>query len=354
MTRENSGPSSDPIRPRPIEIGMSASHLVETAFLGSTAGRLSDAARLLTGRVLSRPEAILGLTLDATLVPAGLAVSSLSPLLQGGYVDWMAVSGINLYYDALAALQKPFHRSLPPEEDAQECGGEILVRLQDVSEAEVALREILSAPEFQNPMGSAELHHHIGAHLRTREKNLGAEFPSLLSTAHELGVPIYNPSPVDNRLGSLTAELALMGNRLSVDPSTDLNEAAAVLNKALRSGIPCAVWCLGRGAAANFMLEAPRHLQTIFGAEQIPSYDISIRMAGRAHAVPASPPEAPPAGDLPLSTDLSVALPLLTAQILDRVPPRPLKRLFDHRDDLLDGLRRDRFDATIRKTPAGS
>ena len=191
-------------------------------------------------------------------------------------------------------------------------------------------------------------------------------------------MPIYNPSPSDNPLGSLTAELALMGNRLSVDTTADLNEAAALLNEAARAGAPCAAWCLGRGAAANFMLDAPRHLQAIFAPGERHEYALRVRMAGRAHGVPTAPTdaadtaaspamtaaphvdatEAPPPGaamrDIAISTDLSVALPLITAYIVDRVPPRPPKRLYDRRDHLLDRLRRDRLDASLKRGLPGT
>ena len=358
------------LRPTPIEIGSSASRLVDATFLGSTAGRVAAAAHLLTDRILPEPKLILGLALDAALIPTGLGITALAPLLEGGYIDWLALSGTNLYYDALISLGTPFFRSPPPGEESLDCGGGICIRARDVTAADAALREILGAPEFQGLIGTAALHHHLGTHLRLREKHLGVERPGLLSTAHELRIPIYNPSPADNPLGSLTADLALMGNRLAVDPSIDLNDAAALLNWAGREGHACAVWCLGRGSAANFLLEAPRHLQAIFPREPTPDYAMRLRMAGRAHLLPVSTPLAPAAAetgaaaadapgrrpparrrDLALSVDLSVALPILAAYILDRVPPRPPKRLYDQRDDRIDRLRGDRLEATIHKPP---
>ncbi|MBM3317451.1 MAG: deoxyhypusine synthase, partial [Candidatus Eisenbacteria bacterium] len=47
--------------------------------------------------------------------------------------------------------------------------------------------------------------------------------------------------------------------------------------------------------------------------------------------------------------DLSLALPLFAAYLLDRVPPRPLKRLAPRRDELLDRLRQDRLQATLKR-----
>ena len=38
-------------------------------------------------------------------------------------------------------------------------------------------------------------------------------------------------------------------------------------------------------------------------------------------------------------TDSTIALPLLTAYVLSRVKPRKLKRLYDHRDTILDKVK---------------
>lgn len=387
MTEQPPAFESSVIRPRPIEVGMSVSGLIENAFLGSTAGLLADAARVLTARVLSRAETLVGLSIDGTLIPGGSAVSALVPLLKGGYVDWLIVTGTNLYYDALFALRKSLLRTAPPDgQQGEDCGGGIFIRRRDREEAEATLREILSGPDFQRPMGSAALHNMMGRHLRMREKDLGVEFPNLLSSARELGVPIYNPSPADGPLGSLIADLAQVGNRLSVDTNRDLNQAAAILNAAGGAEFGCAAWCLGRGTASNFLLGAPAHLERILGPSAGISYDVRLRMAGRAYALPAapiepvaresfgqSPAETQRQGhgddrmqghgvvgredyrkvggqvDLTISTDLSVAIPLLTAYILDRVPPRPLKQLDSKREDLLDKLHQDHLQATLKR-----
>jgi deoxyhypusine synthase len=40
-------------------------------------------------------------------------------------------------------------------------------------------------------------------------------------------------------------------------------------------------------------------------------------------------------------TDSTIALPLVTAYTLNQCPPRPLKRLYDGREALLDTLQKD-------------
>ncbi len=342
------------IHPRPVDVGMSVSALFDGAFLGAASGRLSDAARLLVERVLARPDTLVGLSLDATLAPGGTSVSSLVPLLAGGYIDWLAVSGTNLYYDTLFALNTPLLRE-PPNEDAptEDCGGGTWVRRADRERADGALREILSGPDFQRSMGSAALHHLLGRMLRAREKDLGVEYPSLLSAAAEYGVPVYSPSPTDSPLGSILAGLAEEGNRLAMDASRDVNQAAAIFNAAVSAQAECAVWCLGRGTASAFLLGTPAHRRRVLGSRKEAEFSVRLRMAGRAGALPAAPLEPLRAAqdgpiDCALSTDLSIAVPLLVAYVLDRSGPRPLKRLVEKRADLLDDLRQDHLQATLK------
>jgi len=380
-----SGNEEGRLRPRPLEVGMTVSEFLERAFLGSTARQLATAAGLLVREVLRDPETVVGLSLDAEILAGGAGVASLAPLLRGGYIDWAAVTGENLYYDTLYALGTPFYQvAQAPPPPCEDCGGGIVLRSGDHAAGEHSLREIFAGVDFQHVMGSAEMHDRIGSHLRAREKAVGVDYPSLVTTAHEAGVPLFDPAPVDNALGSLMARLELVGNRLAVDPSADLNHAAAILNSAFARGASCAVWCLGRGAASNFALNLPRHLAALVGQERAPGYRARIRMAGRSHPLPSideafapggkpaepqgtgeTPPPATESGppstggndaggaaatvDLAVSTDLSVALPLLTAYILDRVPPRPPKRLGGRRSEMLDRLRQDHAQALLRR-----
>jgi deoxyhypusine synthase len=356
MREPSSGAPDGVIRATPIDVGMSVTEFVERTFLAESAGRLSDAARALADALLTHPHTLLGLSLDGPLIAAGAGVSSIAPLLRGGYVDWIATTGENLFDDACLALGQPFHRR-PPEPGAagwRRWGDDLWVRDTQIEAAEQALREVLAQPDFQRPMGTAEMHALLGAHLRLREKNLGVEHPSLLSTAHELDVPVYNPAPVDNRLGAIVAELAMLGNRLVIDACIDLNEAAAIINGAGRPAPLCALGSLGEGPAARFMRRVPRHVRAILGEDRCGEYHLVLRVG------PAAPSAAETTGaagrhrEIHVDTDLTVALPLLSAYILDRVPPRPLKRLGARRDELLDRMRQDRLQATLKRPLPGA
>jgi len=50
--------------------------------------------------------------------------------------------------------------------------------------------------------------------------------------------------------------------------------------------------------------------------------------------------------------DSTVALPLLTAYVLENVPPRPCKRLYDRRDEMLESLRDAHLKAQVDRQQA--
>jgi deoxyhypusine synthase len=355
MNAPSPGAPEGAIRAVAVDVGMSVTEFVERAFLAGSAGRLRDAAGALVSALLADPHALLGLSLDGPLVAAGAGVSSIVPLLRGGYVDWIATTGENLFDDACLALGHSFHRR-PPEADVtawRRWGSDLWVRSAQIEATAHALREILAQPDFQRPMGTAEMHALLGAHLRLREKSLGVGYPSLLSTAHEVEVPIYNPAPVDNRLGAIVAELAMLGNRLVLDASIDLNEAAAIVNGAGRPARLCALGSFGEGPAARFMRRVPRHVRAILGKDRCGDYHLDLRVSPAAPPLPETAHAPQPHTEIRVDTDLTVALPLLTAYILDRVPPRPLKRLGARRDELLDHMRQDRLQATLKRPLPG-
>jgi deoxyhypusine synthase len=357
------------IEPRPLEIGVSATELIERTMLRSGAGLIADSARHFTDLVLASPGAYIGLSVDALITPGGLGISAILPLLKGGYIDWLSMSGPNLYYDTLTALCKPLYR-VPPENSATEtvcddCGGNIYLRREDRIHAEATLKEIFSGPDFQQMSGSADLYHLLGRELRALEKNIGVRFPCLISTAYELGIPVFNPAPAGGPLGSFVASLAFMGNRLLIDPNQDLNESAALLNDMARKGTTALMWSFGNGESAAFAGQIPAHLERILGQRPLPNYamhivleagsDLSQPLPGRLADSPVDPTPVKrldtPAEEplhIHLRTDLGTAIPLLAAYILDRIPTRPLKRLCGNRDNLIDRLRQNCLEQTLK------
>lgn len=355
MTEQSGYLKGPRIAPEPIRPGMAVSDLIRRTFLAYNAGRLRDAARLLVEKML-RDDGTVGLTLSGALTPAGLGISCLAPLLRGGYVDWIVTTGANLYHDTHFGLGLSLHQGSPFLNDVS-LREEGVVRIYDILfDYDVLLstdrfyREMIAAPSFQHSMSSAEFHSLAGRFIAEREKILGVSESCLMAVAYECGVPLYTSSPGDSSIGMNIAALALAGNRLSIDPNQDVNETAAIVFDAKRAG-SSGVWILGGGSPKNFILQTEPHIQEVLAiADKGHDYFLQITDArpdtgGLSGATPAEavswgkidPNRLPDA--VVCYCDSTIALPLLTAYILENVPPRPCKRLFDRREELVESLR---------------
>ena len=175
---------------------------------------------------------------------------------------------------------------------------------------------------------------------------------SLLAAAYEAGVPIYTSSPGDSSIGMNLAALSLQGGRLQIDPLRDVNETAAIVYEAKRSGGTSGVLILGGGSPKNFILQTEPQIQEVLGlAESGHDYFLQITDArpdtGGLSGATASEamtwgkvdPETLP-DSVTCYTDSTIALPLLTAYALARHAPRPLRRLYDRREASYEKLLR--------------
>jgi deoxyhypusine synthase len=215
--------------------------------------------------------------------------------------------------------------------------------------------EVVSAPEFQRDMGTAEFHHLCGKYVRAREQALGLERRSLLAAAHEFGVPIYTSSPGDSSIGMNVAAKSLEGNLLRFDVNRDVNETAAIVWDAKKRGGKSAVWVLGGGSPKNFVLQTEPHIQEVaMISERGHDYYLAVTDARQdtGGLSGATPSEAVSWGkidpdQLPDTVicycDATIGLPLLTAYALARRRPRALKRLYDRREALVEGFKHAYF-----------
>ncbi len=346
-----------PITPRPITPSTTLVELVEEHFLAYNAGRLHEACRLFVEKMLAEHVTV-GMSLTGALTPAGLGMAAIVPLIEHGFVDWIVSTGANLYHDTHFALGLTMHRGTPRADDvALRRHG--VVRIYDIFfDYEVLLAtdrfyyEIISQPEFQREMGTAEFHYLVGKYVYEREQALGRGIRSILSAAYRYGVPIYTPSPGDSSIGMNVAAKALLGNRLKFDVLRDVNETAAIVLGAKRDypDGKSAVFILGGGSPKNFLLQTEPQLQEVLGIqERGHDYFLQITDArpdtgGLSGATPSEavswgkvdPDRLPDAVTVYLDT--TVALPILTAYALAKRPPRAHKRLYDRREELLRRL----------------
>ncbi|HEY7877851.1 MAG TPA: deoxyhypusine synthase [Gemmatimonadaceae bacterium] len=346
------------IDPRRIDGTETIAELLDGTFLAYNAARLREAAHLLAEKML-RPGVTVGLTLTGALTPAGLGIAALIPLIEAGFVDWIVSTGANLYHDTHYGLGLAMHRGNAQESDVV-LRTEGVVRIYDIFfdydvllSTDAFFRQIMRSPEFQRPMSSGEFHWLCGRYVREREDALGIGQRSLLSAAHSASVPIYTSSPGDSSIGMNVAALALEGNALVIDPNLDVNETAAIVLAAKRGGGKSAVMIMGGGSPKNFMLQTEPQIQEVLGIDEkghdffLQVTDARADTGGLSGATPAEavswgkidPDRLPDA--VVCYTDATIALPLLTSYALARCAPRPLKRLYERRGEMMDALRRE-------------
>ena len=343
------------IAPRPITGHESVPDLIDNAFLAYNAGRLAEACRLFSQRMLEE-DVTVGMSLTGALTPAGLGMSTLIPLLEAGFVDWIVSTGANLYHDAHFGLGLTMHQGSPFVDDV-ELRAQGVVRIYDIFfdyqvllSTDAYIREVSAGPEFQRSMSTAEYHYLLGGYVREREKVLGLARKSLLGAAHACGVPIYTSSPGDSSIGMNVAEQALAGSRLRFDPSADVNETSAIVFHAKATGGKSGVVIVGGGSPKNFVLQTEPQIQEVLGiSEKGHDYYLQITDArpdtgGLSGATPAEavswgkvdPTQLP--GTVVCYLDNTVALPLLATYALARRKPRRLKRLYERRDEMMRHL----------------
>jgi len=343
------------ILPPAVSGSVSAADLIDGAFLSYNSGRLREVCRVFSRKYLE-PDCTVGLTLSGALTPAGLGMSCLIPLLEAGFVDWIVSTGANLYHDTHYALDLPLHQSRPNLDDFALREGNI-IRIYDIVfdystllDTDAYYRELIQDPVFARSMGTAEFHNLVGKYLHGRAQALGKAANSLLATAYECGVPVYTSSPGDSSIGMNLAAMSLGGGALQIDALRDVNETAAIVYEAKKRGTS-GVLILGGGSPKNFILQTEPQIQEVLGlAESGHDYFLQVTDArpdtgGLSGATAAEamtwgkvdPDKLP--DTVTCYTDTTIALPLLTAYALARREPRPLKRLYDAREQSYENLR---------------
>jgi len=337
------------IAPPPVTGADLAADLVDSAFLSYNAGRLREICRVFSRKMLE-PDCTIGLSLSGALTPAGMGMSCLIPLVRAGFVDWIVSTGANLYHDTHYALDLPLHQSRPNLDDYA-LRENAIIRIYDIVfdyktllDTDSFYRELIRNDAFAKTMGTAEFHHEVGRYLQARADALGRPANSLLAAAFQDGVPIYTSSPGDSSIGMNLAALSFLDSKLQIDTLRDVNETASIVYRAKRDGGKSGVLILGGGSPKNFILQTEPQIQEVLGlADAGHDYFLQVTDArpdtgglSGATATEAMTwgkvdPEKLP-DSVTCYTDTTIALPLLTAYALARHEPRPLRRLYDHRE----------------------
>jgi deoxyhypusine synthase len=343
------------IAPSRITGQMSVTDLIDNAFLAYNAGRLQEGCRLYAERMLD-DDVTVGVTLTGALTPAGLGMSTLVPLIEAGFIDWIISTGANLYHDTHFGLGLAMHKGNAAVSDIV-LREEEVVRIYDIFfdysvllDTDAFFRQIIKSPEFQKTMSSAEFHWLCGKYVLERQKALKQEGKSLLATCYEYDVPVYTSSPGDSSIGMNVAAGVLQGNKLAFDVSADVNETAAIVLDAKRREGKSAILIFGGGSPKNFALQTEPQIQEVLGIQEkghdyfLQFTDARPDTGGLSGATPAEavswgkvdPDRLPDA--VVCYTDSTIAMPLLGAYALGKHAPREPKRLYKRRAEMMQRL----------------
>jgi deoxyhypusine synthase len=338
------------IEVRPLKGSEVVADLIDGHFNAYNAARVWEICHLLKDKVM-RPRVTVGLSLSGAMIPAGMA-SSLIPLIENGFIDYIVSTGANLYHDTHFGLGFDLFRSSPFLDDVKLFKDRV-IRIYDITfDLDVLLKSdkfvysVIDQPEFQKKMGTSELHYLLGKYVDRAEREFGRRGKTLLGAAYRCEVPIYTSSPGDSTIGMNIAARSLVGSRLEIDVSRDVNETAAIVYRAKKRGAS-AVVILGGGSPKNFILQTEPQLQEVLGLD-ITGHDYFVQITDARPDTGglsgATPSEAVSWGKvdpakLPDSVvcygDSTLVFPLVASYVMTRCRPRPLKRLYGRRDDLM-------------------
>jgi len=302
----------------------------------------------------------IGMSLTGALTPAGLG-SSIRPLIENGFVDWIVSTGANMYHDTHFALGHTLYRGNPFVNDIA-LRKEWVIRIYDVLfDADVLYhtdafyRKLIMLPEFQKKISSSEFYYRVGKYLYNIEKKFGVKDMSVLSTAYKYGVPIYTSSPGDSSIGMNVAAVELEGSKREFDVNRDVNETAAIVLNAKRRGNKgkpgkSAVLIFGGGSPKNFMLQTEPQIQEVLGIQEkghdyfLQFTDARPDTGGLSGATPSEavswgkvdPTQLP--NTIVCYADTTIVMPILTAYALKKHKKRKFKRLAEKTDEMMGFL----------------
>src|SRR5215207_9106227 len=192
--------------PRPLSGDIGVRELVDNHMYAYNAARLRECCQLFV-RKMAQPDVTIGVTLTGALTPTGLGTAALVPLIRAGLIDWVVSTGANLYHDMHRSLGFELFNTSPFTND-RDLRDKHIIRIYDILfdqdvllESDEFLRQCIRGPEFQRSMNTAELHYLLGRYTQAREKAIQTEYVSILTAAHEAGVPLYTSSPGDSTIG---------------------------------------------------------------------------------------------------------------------------------------------------------
>ncbi len=351
------------VDPRPITGREKTAELLTHAF-PAYVGRQERTAFELMRRSMEEACSVF-LTLSGAMTPAGLHQSCLIPLIERGVVSVLTTTGANLYHDAHRVIGHAIREVNP---DAGDLALRLarIIRIYDLGFWEETLLDtdrlfsaIVRGPEFQRRMTTPEFHHLLGGAIQGIEESLGVHQPSLLSTCHRFGVPIFVGAVQDGSIFLNVVKLKrLLGDefKFELDICADVYAMAAVQHYCRHHfSQKLAIWILGGGVPKNYTLQGEPLLDQIlnvpttgfdidiqFCVDPVDSGALSSCPAGEGHTWGKVSVEAVESGSIYVHCDVTAIFPWLTHALLsDAKMRRKPQRLMDKLDESVRFLDRD-------------
>ena len=347
------------IDPIPIHKDMTITELVDSTYFAYNSARLKECCQL-GARYFQDPNLTIGITLAGALVPAGLGISALVPLIKAGLIDYINSTRANLNHDIHYALNYPLYQSHPFHNDI-ELRKDHIIRIYDILfsadvlyDSDAFVRDIVKTPPFQKRMGTSEFHYLMGKAIAQIEEQLGTVGSSVLAACYRYNVPVFTSSPGDSTFGlNLAAQNLREESSCTIDPSIDVNETSAIVWEAQSSGGKSAVVILGGGSPKNFILQTEPQLQEILGLPAhghdyfIQFTDSRADTGGLSGATPSealSWGKIDPEGlsrTIVAYIDSTIAFPIFSAYLLSKIPVKSPKEYYKRLPQMMTKLKVD-------------
>ncbi|GAC1547173.1 MAG: deoxyhypusine synthase [Myxococcales bacterium] len=360
------------VDPRPITGKESARELLGHAF-SAYVGRQERTAFELMRRSIEEDASIF-LTLSGAMTPAGLHQSCIIPLIERGILSVLTTTGANLYHDAHRIIGHAIREVNPNAGDLALRLARV-IRIYDLGFWEEALLDtdrlfsaLMQGPDYQRRMTTPEFHALLGRDIGAMEKALGIGVrgakgalaqPSLLSTCHRFGVPIFVGAVQDGSIFLNAVKLRRLFPetfRFEIDINEDVFAMAAIQHWARHHDSKrLAIWILGGGVPKNYTLQGEPLLDQIlmvpttgfdidvqFCVDPVDNGALSSCPAGEGHTWGKVSVEAVEQGSVYVHTDVTAVFPWLTHALLeDPKMKRKPKRLLSALPDAVAMLQRD-------------
>lgn len=329
----------------------------------------------------------LTISISGPITVSGQHLTWLIPLLETGWVAYISTTDAVCYHDGHRSLDAykhgPIHEVSINADDAR-LREEGTIRVTDMAFDEGVLLDqdrflsaVLGRPEFQKKMTGTEMRYLLGGYYSAQERSNGVP-AGLLSTCHNLAIPVFVGAPADGSVFLNSMKLWAMqqaGLRKSyafeLDMHAEVFEACAYHRWGLFESPSKALGTLilGGGVPKNYNLQPEPALGQVLGIPDIRGYHFDVQIV-TAPVTDGSLSSCPPAEavtwgkvdkDLYLQTtesmqaDYSAVMPFIVKALLDNraryesagsngpeaagyLRPREGYRLFDKRDDLVQRL----------------